>query len=237
MKTRKTWGIAAALAAALAGLGAKGAWAFTSTATLDIEVIVQSNLAVSINGQTESTTTITWGGIANASFTAVNQASATVKNESGTQDERWEFYASANSIDQGSAGNWANSGSTTSVGSDQFALQAVLGSSNTAASGCPTNGAADWGGAYAPALNGTHVLYDGTSSHLLADTNLSTNGGSSAESDYNDTGSSIYQAGGYQDGDMLAGDQRALCWRMIMPSSVSNTDAQTVQLSVTAVNP
>jgi hypothetical protein len=129
----------------------------------------------------------------------------------------------AGSIDTGggSAGSWSLSASSTSVGADSFAVQAVFGSSNTAAGGCPAIGSGDWNQAASPLLTAAPVTY---TSAVFADASL-TNGGGTPNPDV---------AG---NGRMFANNKRALCWRIVTPSSTSTTDTQNVQVVVTAQVP
>jgi hypothetical protein len=229
MTTQKKWmGRTAALAAVLTGAGLQAAKA-ANPAKLDIEVLVTSNLSVSVDGVAESTVTVTWDA-ANPSADLVNNtSSATVKNDSGAQTEKWQLSTLASSIDQGTNGSWSLATSTAPSlpGADQFALQAVFGSTSTTASGCPAGSAADWNAGYAAPLTTTVQTYTST---LFADPTLDVSGASS-----NPDNPAITSTG--NNGDMLAGDSRALCWRIIAPSSISTVDDQTVQLVVTAANP
>ena len=224
MTKNKKWTLRTAAAAAfLAALGVAEAGAVNSNpAKLDIEVTVTSNLSVKIDGVAESTVTVAWNA-ANPNQALVGPSSATVTNDSGAQTEKWQLTASTNSIDQGTSGAWANANSTTSVGTDQFGVQAVFGSSQTAASGCPAAAAADWtNGTVAPALDSSSA-YAYTNSQL-ADPNLNANGTPDPDDSPNP-------------GDMSAGSKRALCWQVVTPSSVDTLDNQTIQLIVTAEAP
>mgnify|MGYP001551465659 CR=1 FL=1 len=100
------------------------------------------------------------------------------------------------------------------MGADQFAVQAVFGSSHTTT--CA--GLGEWvNSTIAPALSAaTPVTYTST---VLAATSLNSNGQSTP-----DVGS----------GTMYANSQRALCWRAIMPASTSTQNKQNIQVVVTA---
>ena len=229
MTTHKKWTWrTAALAAVLMGAGLAAAQA-ANPAKLDIEVLVTSNLSVSVNGVAESTVTVSWNAATPNADLVNNTSSATVANNSGAQTETWELSTLASSIDQGSSGAWTLVTSTAPSlpGADQFALQAVFGSTNTTASGCPAGTAADWNAGYAAPLTTSVQTYTST---LFADASLNTSGGSP------DPDNPAITSSG-NNGDMLAGDSRALCWRIITPSSISTVDNQTVQLVVTAANP
>ena len=115
-------------------------------------------------------------------------------------------------------------GSSTSVGADSFSLQAVFGSSNTAAAGCPVAASADWNQSFAPLLTAAPVTYTST---VFADSSLTNNGGTPNPD----------VTAGAANGRMFAGDKRALCWRIITPSSTATTDTQNIQVVVTAQNP
>ena len=240
----KTWRglMLATMAAAMTGFFAGQARATTNPAQLDIECSVMANLSVEVNGAAASTQTVTIN-LANPNDVEVPTSSATVLNNSGAQTEKWELQVATTSIDQGdhgSPGTWTNAGSTTAVTSNEFAVQAVFGSSTTAAStggshGCPAAAAADWNGAFAPALSnvqpqtyGGPSLINGTSYYV--DTALT---GASGGTPYPDSEVN----GGLNAGDMLASSIRALCVRVMGPSASTTVDTQTIQVFVTAANP
>ena len=216
---RWTW-LVMGLAAAL---GATQAQAATSAA-LNIDVQVTANLSVNVNGYASSTDTLVSWNTASPNAKLVAASSSTVTNDSGAQTEKWALSTNATSIDQGSQGAWSLSSSSSSVGADSFALQAVFGSSNTAAGGCPNGASSDWDSGFAPPLTASPATY----THLaFADSSLSSAGGL-----FNpDT------ASGGGDGRMQAADKRALCWRIVTPASSSSVDTQNVQVVVTAQNP
>jgi hypothetical protein len=198
------------------------AQAATPTAFLNIDVAVTANLSVSVNGVASSTDTsvAAWNtAIPNAKIVG---SSATVLNDSGGQTEKWALSMDATSLDTTGGGlTWSRSASSSSVGADAFALQAVFGSSNTAGAGCPIATASDWNNGYAAVLQTTPQTY---MSNLYADPNLVNAGGS-------------YQPDVTANGRMYAGSKRALCWRIITPNSTSVLNAQNVQIIVTAQNP
>ncbi len=191
-----------------------------SSATIDVEVIITANLSVEIDGLQTSTAPVHWAASTpNQPFASVS--SATLRNNSGAVTEVWSLSTDANSENVSTVGgsSWSIVGSTASVGADQVAVQAVIGSSNTAASGCPAGTAADWNASYAPPLTPAPQEY---SSSLFADPNLNANG----TPDPDNAADQIY-----------AGHARALCWRVIMPGSTSTTDTQVIPVTITAALP
>ncbi len=217
MKTRqKAWRMAGA-AALLMGLAGLAQAAPTNPAVLSIDVTVTASLSVSINGAGSSTQTATFTGTPNEEIVA--PSSVAVQNNSGVLSEVWKL-SSSNAYDSTSPGTdpWTLAASTASVGADSFAIQAVFGSSNTAAGACPKVATdANWDSAtIAPALTTTPTQYTTT---VYADPYLNTNGSYTP-----DTGTGL----------MYGGSTRALCWRMIGPASVSTTDGQIVTILVTA---
>jgi hypothetical protein len=134
---------------------------------------------------------------------------------------------------------------TADVGLDQFAVQAVFGSSNTTAGGCPQSGStgnltndAMWNstativGVSGPVTGPTGNAYGAKGASPLFNNYVNTSapaiGGASA---YPDTGNNYQMyannlGGGY--------GLRALCWRVILPPSVNSGDTQVIPLIVTA---
>ncbi len=206
-------------AAALAAASPAPARAISS-ATLDIEVIITANLSVEIDGLPTSTAPVHWDA-ANPNQALASVSSATLRNNSGAVTEAWSLSTDANTENVSTPGgsSWTIAGSTISVGPDQAAVQAVIGSSNTAAGGCPAAAATDWNASYAPPLTPALQEY---SSALFADPNLNANG----TPDPDNAANQIY-----------AGHARALCWRAIMPNSTSTTDTQVIPVIVTAALP
>src|SRR5579884_305311 len=142
----RTWTLLAAVAGLLLAGKARAA---TNPAYLNIDVTVNAQVSVEVNNQASSSgTALTWNtNSANQVFTAgTNVTTTTVKNDSNVT-EKWFLSGSTNSVNTSGVGtaSWTLAGSSTSVGADAYALQAVFGSTNTAATGgCPLNGAADW---------------------------------------------------------------------------------------------
>ena len=223
-----------AFAIAASALGLSQAYATQqTTAYLDIDVTVSAALSVEVNSLETSTQNVNWSV---TSSSMVSPSSATVTNNSTGLSERWELSTNATSIDQGTNGSWSLLTSTTgSIGQDQFALQAVFGSTNTvagaagsASGACPSVSSSDWNQSFAPAITTTPQYYTSTN---FADSSLSISG-ASANPDCTSAGGSCVA-----NGDMFDNDYRALCWRILGPSSVSNTDNQVVQIIVTAAMP
>lgn len=237
-KSKKKWTHKLAtliITTAAMGLGLIKAHASTNPAYLNINVTVSAPLSVEIDGLAMSTQTVAWSSV---STNTVSTDSATVTNNSSGITERWELSTNANSTDTvTSAAGWTmQTATTSSMGLDQFALQAVFGSSNTVngvggtVNGCPAKYATDWNGNYAKPITTTPVFYGSvvTSTSAFSDTNLTYNGTDNPDC------TSGSGSGCTADGDMFVNDFRALCWRLLGPSSVSSTDGQIVQIVVTA---
>jgi hypothetical protein len=214
----------AVLAIATLGLAGRNAQAATS-ATLNIDVSVSANLSVSIStngveaGDSSSTQSVTWNGTDGGNARKISPSSVTVYNDSGLFIEGWKLSVSSPSFDQGSAGSWALKTTTTTLpGVNEFAVQAVFGSTMTAKTGCPSSGDAGWNDiSTAVPLTTTGVLYTNTT---FAGTSAAlTNGNAGADS---------------ANGNMNINSYRALCWRVITPSMVTNNDTQNIQLTLTA---
>jgi hypothetical protein len=189
-----------------------------SSATVNIEVTLVASLSVSVNGAASSTQTVTWN-TANPNQAQVSAATATVTNNSGVMIEKWALSTDTNSVDQGTEGSWSLAASTTSVGVNKFAVQAVFGSSSTVS--CPSASSTDWNASFAAPLTTTPQSY---SDSLYADSSLNVNGTYKPDDAPNS-------------GDMFPGDSRALCWRLIMPNGTTVTDTQNIQLVITAQGP
>ena len=210
MKTKKmakVWGLAMGLLAMAAT-----AQAATNPARLNINVTITQNLSVLVNE-------LAWN-TANVNERLVSPSSATVRNDSGAQTEKWQLSTNLNSIPASGADVWAVSADSSAVGAEQFALQAVFGSSNTAANGCPVFNSADWDEAYATEVTNSLVTYTNT---VFAGASLTNAGGTPNP----DTAA----------GRMIANSRRALCWRVITPASTVASATQNIQLTVTAIAP
>ena len=216
-KMTKAWGLALGLLA----IAASSAQAVTTNpARLNIEVTITQNLSVLVNEFASSTQTVPWNA-ANPNDRLVSPSSATVRNDSGAQTERWQLSTNLNSIPASGTDVWTVSTDSSSVGAEQFALQAVFGSSNTAAGGCPAFNSGDWDEAASEEVTNVPATYTST---RFADASL-TNLGGTPNPDV---------AGS---GRMFAGSKRALCWRVITPASTVASATQNVQLTVTAIAP
>jgi hypothetical protein len=255
----KKWkGLIVGTALAAIAFTANRANALTNPATLYIDVTVSASASVTINAAQTSTAspTIAWSDTTRVVAAGDNSgylgSSATVIN-SGNLTERWYLSTNAQSLDQTGANPWTLvvSSNIGDVGLDQFALQAVFASSNTAASGgangCPQSGStgntnandAMWNStttivsAAGPTVGVTGNAYGaqgaiGTAYTNYVNTQSQTVGGASA---YPDTGT------GYQMYSNSLGNGyglRALCWRVILPVGVNSADTQVIPLIVTA---
>jgi len=219
---KKTW-LGAGLIAALTWVGTQASAAVGNPSYLNIDVTVSAQLSVSVNGVNNSTYTgVNWN-TANANQELVAASSTTVVNDSNVV-EKWQLTAANRSSNiPGNAESWALVTSThpTAPSTDQYAVQAVFGSSRTVAGGCPGVAAATWqNGTIAPLLNtASPKQYTSTQ---LADPTLNAEG-------------APYQPSVLSSGNMFAGHQRTLCWRIVAPAATTTTDAQNVQLVVTAI--
>ena len=216
MNAKKTTRLGAALCA-LAGLAMEASAA--TPAYLNIDVTFNNAMSVAVDAVNSSTYTTAW---TSANQELLSASSATVSNDS-IVTERWKLYTNANSLaPSGSA--WALAASTSAVGADEFSLQAVFGSSNTAAGGCS---AATAGGTWnvtarAPLLATSFAAgQQYTSAGALASPDLVNNGLSTPDV-------------GTNGGSMYGGMKRALCWRVIAPQSTVATQTQNIQVIVAA---
>jgi hypothetical protein len=144
MNARKMLG--AALGVLLLGLCTAAKAAVGTPSRLNIDVAVTASLSVSVNGVQSSTYSgVNWN-TNNANQELVAASSTTVVNDSNVI-EKWNLSTNAQSINTlGNPTQWTLVTSTAPAlpSSDQFALQAVFGSSNTASGACPGVGAASW---------------------------------------------------------------------------------------------
>ena len=224
-KTKKTWMTLGALLCAWV-LGGRAEAAVGSPSYLNINVSVTASRSVAVNGYASSTVTASsaWN-TSNPNQLLVQGASVTVKNDSNVV-EKWALSTQANSINtQGNAAKWTMKNSTGTAGaglpgSDEYAVQAVFGSSRTYALGgnCPASGSSDWDATSAQVLDTPLVTYTNT---VFADTSAQMTNDGQATPD----GAT---------GNMSPSNQRALCWRIVAPSATSTTDTQNIQVIVTA---
>jgi hypothetical protein len=218
---KKLWLGAALGVLALLGVKASAA-GVGSPSYLNIDVTISASKSVSIVGLNVSSQSTTWTGQA----TLAAASTAAVRNDSGVLSEGWQLSTTANSIDATTGGaGWTIASSSSNLAADNVAVQAVFGSSNTVLAGCPAAGAADWNsGTVAPPLTTTLQTYGPT---LFADATLNNNG-----QFVPDTASTMFAYNA-----TTGAGQRALCWRLAMPSSTSLNPAhvQIVPVIVTAL--
>ena len=249
----KSWkGLIAGAALSVIAFTANRANALTNPATLYIDVTVNASAAVTINAtQTSTAPVITWSDTtrvyASGDTTGVASVSSATVINSGNLTERWYLTTSASTLDQTGSNPWTLvvTSNTADVGLDQFAVQAVFGSSNTTAGGCPQSGstgnltnASMWNSTativnvLAPITGVTGNAYGaqgaGTPFNNFVNTTAATIGGASA---YPDTGNAYQMYANNLGGGYGA---RALCWRVILPPSVNSGDTQVIPLIVTA---
>ncbi|HXT00705.1 MAG TPA: hypothetical protein VN915_08535 [Elusimicrobiota bacterium] len=219
MKTKtKLW---AALLALAALTGSADRAAASSPSYLNIDVTFNTSLSVAVDGAGSSTYTVAWTGVPNQEL--LSPSSATVMNDTGGITERWKLFTNQNSL-AASGSAWSMAASSSAVGADQFAVQAVFGSSNTASGGCSAaTTAGTWNvAANAPLLTTTFATgLQYTTAGQLASTELVNNGQSTPDVATNS-------------GSMLGTDKRALCWRVIAPTSTVATATQNIQVIVAA---
>jgi hypothetical protein len=216
--SKKTW---LALGLAVAGLTATGAEA-ANPSRLNINVSITQNLSVSVNNAQTSTNTVAWNtGSPNERLVPVGLTTSTVLNDSGGTTERWQLSTNLNTMPVSGTDAWTLSVDSSAVAAEQFALQAVFGSSNTAA--CPIAAAADWDQDTATEITTTPEFYTST---RFADAAL--DGGVNGGTPNPDVPAN---------GRMNAGSFRALCWRVITPASTVASATQNIQLTVTAFAP
>jgi hypothetical protein len=219
----KTWKWMGVIALALIGLAGKAQAGVGTSSYLNIDVTISAALSVAVDAVNSSTYAVTWTGTPNQILTS--PSSATVTNDSGILTERWKLFTNASSLNvSGGAGTWSLGASTTSVGADTFVVQAVFASSNTASGGCAAvTSTGTWSNlTTAPILTTSLVagLQYTTAGQLVA-ADVMNNGTASPDVATNS-------------GSMLGGNKRALCWRIITPTSTSTTQTQNVQIMVAA---
>lgn len=213
-----------AVIASVLSLAGAGRALAASSAAVHIDVMIAATLSVEIDAGGASTHTVNWVASSGNQVFANTGSSVTVRNDSGGLTEKWALSAAPSSINQGGGlDNWTLAASTAAVGPDQFALQAVFGSSRTAVAGCLSPSSPDWNESYAAPLTAFPVNYTST---MFAGLNLTNDGTPLPDI-----------TAGAADGRMHAGSQRALCWRLITPSSTATTQTQSVQIIVTAALP
>ena len=222
MRTKRTTGLSWLGAALLAAAGLAGRAEAATSAALNIDVTISGSKSVAVNSVASSsdTTSVSW--------TTPNQAipspsTVTVTNNSGVLSEGWELSTNASALAP-SGTPWTLAGSTTSVGAEQFAVQAVFGSSSTTSGQCASN--ASWTkGTIAPILQTTPQQY--VASGLYADSGLATGGASTYQPD---NGNNMYPYSA-----TTGVGRRALCWRLILPLSTAQSATQNIQVIVTAL--
>ena len=223
MNAKKKWVTGAALGV-LALLGVKASAAGVgSPSYLNIDVTISASKSVSVVGARVSSQSVTFDG---STFLLTSPSTAAVRNDSGILSESWQLSTTANSINATTGGSgWTIASSSSNLATDNVAVQAVFGSSNTVLAGCPASGATEWNNtSVAPPLTTTPATYGAT---LFADSALNNNG-----SYQPDSGSTMYAYSA-----ATGQGQRALCWRLAMPTSTTlpTANVQIVPIIVTAL--
>src|SRR6476620_9915482 len=106
MTSKKRWAAGAILAAAWWMAAGRAQAAAGNPSYLNIDVTVNAQVSVAVNGVNSSTqTTLSWNtSSANQEFTAgTNASSATVKNDSAVA-EKWYLSGSTNSVNTSGTG-------------------------------------------------------------------------------------------------------------------------------------
>lgn len=240
MNLCKSWKALAVLSAlALVAMTSNRAYAYSSTATLNIDVAITASLSVQIDGGISSTRTYSWN--TTAPDFANSDSSVTVRNDSSGLNEKWSLSTFAKSIDttDGSA-PWDLLVTTDPVdvhaaGHDHFAVLAMFSSSATVEGGCPAIADVQWFGttttvSVSPQTYGTAEA-DGNWYTRIA--HSPTNMGIPAGPD---GGAELYLSPYNADTHDPRGHrgQRALCWKVIGPAAVSKANSQEIQLLITA---
>ena len=191
---------------------------------IDVTITASKSVSVFASGTNSSTDTSTsFSGTPNQVSTAATGVG--VYNDSGVLSELWKLSTNASSLTSTSGGQvWSLATATTTVGNEAFAVQAVFGSSNTAA----TCGNASWSnGLIAPILPTTPATY--TANGEFADSALNATGGL-----FNPDSSNTMLA--YNAGMTNGLGFRKLCWRVILPATTAavNGQIENIQVIVTA---
>jgi hypothetical protein len=222
MKTNKM--LAAGLAALAVGLLAGRAQALpTPTAVLSIDVTVTNSLSVKIDESDTSSRTLT---VQPGGNPVVNAATSTVASDATAISEYWKLNAAdAVSLD-GATKMWDLQTSSKNLGTDQFALQALLISKAAAQTDCPNGTNTAWDQVNAPPLGrypGASATFTaGAAGHFAYQSML---GGFNGDPDFT--------AGG-NNGRMKPGSQRGLCYRIVPPSDVTSANHVKTHVIITA---
>ena len=209
----------------LLGLCASRAQAVTPRAALNIDVTISASVAVQVDNA--ATSTYTAAGWSPANRFLVSASTATVTNASSGLSEQWWLATNAASINTaGNALTWslATSTITTTIGGDSFAVQAVFVTS--AAVQCPVYNDWRWSTSNAPPLTSVPAQY--TQNQFLFNEYDGTMGGRSNPDNLPKSLMSAFISA-------TGAGRRALCWRVVGPTSTSTPDLQNIQIIVTAV--
>jgi hypothetical protein len=215
MKMWKKWkALMVGLALAVVGLTADRAYAGNGV-QLNIDVTIVNSLSVAISTAQTSTMTYQWDS---ANREKVAATTSTVTNDSGGLTEKWNLKTIAQAIMSGGSVAWDLQASTKAadVGAEQFSVMAQMLPDGTV--GCPAFGDASWLANGAPNLLNTAAQIYGAAF----------------------AGGNAYQGtGGAPDvpasQNMWAGSRRALCWKVIGPTTSANTTGtENIQIIITA---
>jgi len=222
MKTHRM--LTAGLTALAMGLLAGRAQAApTPTAVLSIDVTVTNALSVKIDDSDSSSRTLT---VQPGGNPVVNAATSTVQSDATAINEFWKLNsADAVKLTDGTE-MWALQTSTMGLGTDQFAMQALLISKNAAETDCPNGVNTAWDQDNAvplkehPGASDTYTA--GAAGNFAYQTVL---GGFNGDPDF---------TGAPNDGRMKPGSKRGLCYRIVPPSDVTSPDHVMAYVIVTA---
>ena len=193
-------------------------------AALNIDVTISASVAVQVDNAAASTYTA--AGWSPSSRILVSASTATVLNNSSGLTEQWWLSTNATSINAvGNALTWALAPSTITalVGADSFAVQAVFVSS--LAVQCPVYNDWRWATSLAPPLTSALTQYN---QYQFLFNEYDTVNKQSAPDNLTKGTMAPYNAA-------TGAGQRALCWRVVGPSTSQTLDMQNVQIIVTAV--
>jgi hypothetical protein len=203
---------------------------------LNISVQVSASASVQVDNATDNSTYTTAGW---TSGDVAAASTATVTNTSGGYTEMWKLSTYAQSNPQGGGSvPWTLVESTkpadVQAAPNQYSLFAVFTASSSLSNGCPAAGVADWFGTTTTVSTGlAQYGAEATTTQPMYAYNQGYAAGANGGTTTTDTGSGTAGAKMYPTGANGIG-QRALCWKLTMPSSVTDTHSQTIQLVVTA---
>jgi hypothetical protein len=208
---------------------------------LNISVQVSAAASISIDQAGVNNSTYTTAGWTSGDIASIS--TATVKNDSGGYTEMWKLSTYAQSNPIGGAVPWTLVESTkpadVTAAPNQYSLFAVFIASNDIAGSCPAAGAADWFGT-TTTVNVALAQY-GSGAAAAPVYAFNQGLGLGALANQGGTGTTTTDVGSGSAGAKMypttlgnGAGQRGLCWKLTMPSSITDTHNQDIQLVVTA---